>query len=153
MVLGINLKQEQEKDLFVQNDVKKKITTSPPARRESSPTKSNKRLTPRETKASVLRKQAQLKKAASLEEKVSCVLCNEIISVRRTNNQNFHGTLPRNNTELHIQLYLFQKNDKKSPADHCKVVTEDSSEEEYSESECQAEQVPSMPLELNETVE
>lgn len=116
MVLGINLKQEQEKDLFVQNDVKKKITTSPPARRESSPTKSNKRLTPRETKASILRKQAQLKKAASLEEKVSCVLCNEIISVRRTNNQNFHGTLPRLETTLNcIFNFIFFRKTIKNP--------------------------------------
>ncbi|KAJ7337806.1 hypothetical protein OS493_007963 [Desmophyllum pertusum] len=65
---GISLRQGQKKDAIIQNVVKKTSKTSSSAKKEAS-RNSNKILSPRDTKASALRKQAQLKKTASAEKK------------------------------------------------------------------------------------
>ena len=68
MRLGINLKQVQKKDVCVQKVVKNDTETSLPSKKKSQE-KSSKSTSPRDTKASALRKQAQLQKAAASLEK------------------------------------------------------------------------------------
>lgn len=49
--------------------------------------------------------------------------------------------------------FLFQKKNKKSPSatDHSSAIPADISDQEYSELDSEADQVPSMTLESNET--
>ena len=68
LFLGIHLRQRKKYESFVQN-VEKSSKTLQSATKEAVPNSSDKLLAPRDTKANILRKQAQLKKKDALEKK------------------------------------------------------------------------------------